>query len=84
MEIRFKGGLRTRIQLGLVKNLGTIFRRVTAVHLDVFRERIPVGMFVAQYLPYEALGTYRKIKTEFEHERSRALVEARSQTFRCL
>lgn len=78
MGIKYKGGLRATAQFGLVKNLGTIFRRVTAIRLDVFREGISAGMFVAECLPYEASETYRKIKTEFENRRSIAFVEARS------
>jgi hypothetical protein len=78
MEIKYRRGLRTRTQFGLVKNLGTMFRRVTAIRLDVFHERIPAGMFVAGHLPYEASETYRKIKTEFENRHSIALVEARA------
>ncbi len=75
MKIEFKGGLRTRAQFGLVKSLGTILRRVTAIHLDVFREGIAAGMFTAEYLPYEASESYRAIKTELECKRSEAQVD---------
>lgn len=82
MEIRYKGGLRTRAQFGLVKNLGTIFRRVTAIRLDVFHEGIAAEMFRAEYLPYEASETYRAIKLEFERRRSEAQLDVQRLTFR--
>ena len=70
MKTEFKGGLRTRAQFGLVKNLGTILRRVTAIRLGVFHEGIAAGMFASEYLPYEASKSYRTIKTELECKRS--------------
>jgi len=70
MQTKLKGGLRTRAQFGLVKNLGTIFRRVTAIRLGVFREGIASGMFTTDCLPYEASESYRAIKTELECKRS--------------
>jgi len=76
MKTEFKGGLRTRAQFGLVKNLGTILRRVTAIRLDVFHEGIAAGMFTAEYLPYEASENYRAIKTELEYKRSTVQVDA--------
>jgi hypothetical protein len=82
MQIRFKGGLRTRTEFGLVKPLETALRRITAIRLDVFREGIPAGLFSAGYLPYEASETYRTIKTEFERNRLNAMMEVRKQTLR--
>jgi hypothetical protein len=70
MKTEFKGGLRTRAQVGLVKNLGTFFRRITAIRVGVFREGIAAGMFAAECLPYEASKSYRAIKTELECKRS--------------
>jgi len=70
VKTEFKGGLRTRAQFGLVKNLETILRRVTAIRLNVFSEGIAAGMFAAEYLPYEASESYRAIKTELECKRS--------------
>ena len=75
MKTEYKGGLRTGAQFGLVKNLGTILRRVTAIRLDVFHEGIAAGMFTAEYLPYEASKSYRAIKTELECKRSTVQVD---------
>lgn len=76
METEFKGGLRTRAQFGLVKNLGTIFRRVTAIRLGVSREGIAAGMFAAECLPCQASKSYRAIKTELEYKRSEVQLDA--------
>jgi len=82
MEIKYKGGLKTRTQFGLVKNLGTIFRRVGGIRLGILRsidqDGISVNMFTASYLPYEASRTYRTIMIEFERQRSKTSVEAQS------
>lgn len=82
MGITYKGGLIAKAQLGLLKNLDTLARRVFTLRMNMFREGIAIGMFTAKYLPYEASQTYRTIKSEFEYQRSRALVEAHSQTYR--
>jgi len=82
MEIKIKGGLRTRREFGFVKSLETIFKRVTAIRLDVLHEGIPAGLFVAEFLPYEASETYRTIKTEFERNRIKAMIEVRKQIMR--
>ena len=76
MKTEYKGGLRTRAQFGLVKNLGTIFRRVTAIRLDISREGIAAGMFAADSLPYQASKSYRAIKTELECKRSEVQLDA--------
>ena len=76
MKTEYKGGLRTGAQFGLVKNLETIFRRITAIGLDVFHEGIAAGMFTAEYLPYEASKSYRTIKTELECKRSEVQLDA--------
>ena len=70
MKTEYKGGLRTGAQFGLIKNLGTILRRVASIHSDVFHEGIAAGMFTAEYLPYQASESYRTIKTELECKRS--------------
>ena len=82
MEIKFRGGLRTRAEFGLVKPLETVFRRIAAIRLDVLRDGIPAGLFAAGCLPYEASETYRTIKTEFERNRLNAMIEVRKQTLR--
>ena len=82
MGITYKGGLIGKAQLGLLKNLSTLARRVAVLHVNLFREGIAIGMFTAKYLPYEASQTYRAIKAEFEYQRSKALVEAHTQTYR--
>jgi hypothetical protein len=85
MEIGFRGKLeRTRTYTGIVNELGTILRRVASIHSETFRNSIPVGMFAAGCLPYEAAKTYRTIMTEFDCKRSKALVEAQRQVFRGL
>jgi len=82
MEIKIKGGLRTRTEFRFVKPLEAIFKRVTAIRLDVLHEGIPAGLFVAECLPYEASETYRTIKTEFERNRTKAMIEVRKQVMR--
>ncbi len=83
MEIIYKGGLRERAKIGLIKNLGVIAKKVSTLRVTrSFHEGIDIGMFTAGCLPYEASETYRTIKIEFECQRSKTLVEARSQTCR--
>jgi hypothetical protein len=82
LGITYKGGLIARAQIGLFKNLNAIARKVSALRVNAFHEGIAIGMFTAEYIPYEASQTYRTIKTEFEYRRSRVLVEAHSQTYR--
>jgi hypothetical protein len=81
MEIRFRGGLRARAQLGIAKNLEVVVRRVTAFRLDAFRNSLPSEMFTCG-VPYEASRTYRTMKSEFECKRSQAMVEAHRQGLR--
>ena len=76
MKTEYKGGLRTGAQFGLIRNLGTIFRRVTAIRFDISHEGIAAGMFAAEYLPYQASKSYRTIKTELEYKRSTVQVDA--------
>jgi len=71
-----------KAHVGLFKNLNAIVRKVSALHMNAFHEGIAIGMFTAEYLPYEASQTYRTIKTEFECQRSKTLVEAHTQTYR--
>lgn len=78
MEIRLTRSLETHA----LKNLGTIFRRVTSIQLKASRNSVPVAMFTVSCLPYEASRTYHTIMTEFECKRSRALVEAHRQNLR--
>lgn len=82
MKARFEGGLELKTQYGIAKNLGTIFRRVTGIHLGMFPKDVPIDMFNSSCLTYEALRTYRTIVAEFECKRSRALLEAHRQSFR--
>jgi hypothetical protein len=81
MEIKFIGGLRTRAHLGIVKNLGAMFRRVAAFRPDDFQNCLPSEMF-SYGVPYEASKTYRIMKTEFERERCVAVMEAHRQGLR--
>ncbi len=81
MEIKFMGGLRTRARLGIVKNLGAVFRRVAAFRPDDFQNCLPSEMF-SYGVPYEASKTYRIMKTEFERERCVAVMEAHRQGLR--
>ena len=82
MEIRYKGGLIAKAQVGLIKSLNAMVRKVSALYVNTIHEGITIGMFTAKYLPYEASQTYRSIKSELEYQRSKALVEAHSQTYR--
>ena len=82
MGITYKGGLIAKAQIGLSKNLNVIMRKVSALRVNAFRDGIMIGMFTAGYLPYEASQTYRAIKAEFEQQRSKAVVEAHTQTYR--
>jgi hypothetical protein len=82
LGITYKGGLIAKAQTGFIKNLNAIARRVSALRVGAFEERIAIGMITAEYLPYEASQTYRSIKSELEYQRSKALVEAHSQTYR--
>lgn len=81
MEIRYRGGLRARAQLGIVKNLGIVFRRVTAFKLDAFKNSLPSEMFTYG-VPYEASRTFRIMKSEFECKKCAAIVEAHRQGLR--
>ena len=80
MEITYKGGLRARAHIGLIKNLGAIAKKVSTMPVNAFHGGIDIGMFTAEYLPHQAPETYRTIKTEFECQRCKALAEAYSQT----
>ena len=82
MGITTRGGLIAKAQFGLLKNLNMLAKRVFTLRVNVFHEGIAIGMFTAKYLPYEASQTYRTIKAEFEYQRSKALVEAHTQTYR--
>jgi hypothetical protein len=80
LEITIKGGLRARAQIGLIKNLGVIAKKVSTLTVNTSHEGIDIGMFTAGPLPYKASETYRTIKTEFECRRSKVLAETRLQT----
>jgi len=73
MEIRVRGSLKSRA----LTNLGTFLRRVTSIQMVKSRQSIPIEMFAANCLPYEASRTYQTIMADFECERSRAQAEAR-------
>jgi hypothetical protein len=79
MKASVKVSSERKIQLGMMKGLGAIYHRVTAIspHNALSRE-----MFANQ-LPYEAFRTYRTAKSELDCNRAMAIVEAR-QTLRCL
>ncbi len=82
MGIIYKVGLIAKAQLGLTQNLNALVKKVNALRVNTFHECISIGMFRAEYLPYEASKTYRKAKAEFEQQRSKAIVEAHTQTYR--
>jgi hypothetical protein len=75
MEIRSKLGIGGKTLQGLVAGLGVVLRRVGQIRLPNLKERIPVEMFVSNYLPYEAEKTYRTIMIEFECNRGQTSVE---------
>jgi hypothetical protein len=83
METRYRGGLGARVQLGVVKNVGAVVRRITAFRLDAFQNTLPSEMFT-HGVPYEASRTYRIMKSEFECKKCAAMVEAHRQALRGL
>lgn len=72
METSLKVLSGAKGRYGLIKNLGAILRRATAI---TSQNALPYEMF-EKGLPYEASKTYRTMKSEFECQRSGAMVEA--------
>jgi len=78
MEASIKGVTRGKIHLGLAKSLGAFYQSVIKVSLQ---NTLPSELFTYG-VPYEASRTYRTMKSEFECQRSQAMVEAHRQTLR--
>ncbi len=59
---------------------------ITSFHLNSMKiqspDALPLSMFTYG-LPYEATETYRTIRSEFESNKSLAILEARSALSRC-
>jgi hypothetical protein len=80
METPLKAASTGKVQYRITKGLGAIIRRVTAISPQ---STLPYEMF-ANGLPYEALKTYRTLKSEFEHNQSTVMVEVHRQVSRGL
>jgi len=72
MERTMKRATSGKPHLGVTESLGTLFRRA----LTAFPQNTLPYEMVKYGLPYEASRTYRTMKTEFEHNRSEAVVQA--------
>jgi hypothetical protein len=78
METSTKGVASGKGHLGLTKSLGGFFQKVVKISLQ---NTLPSEMFTYG-IPYEAVKTYRTMKSEFECKRSQAMVEAHRQALR--
>ena len=84
LEMRLRLGLGGKIQRGVVASLGIVSRRVGQIRLPNLKERIPVEMFVSDYLPYKAEETYRTIMVDYECRRGQTIVEVQKHLARGL
>ena len=78
MEASLKTITGGKSQHGIMKSLEAFYQRVTQMSLQT---ALPCEMF-AHGIPYEASKTYRTMKSEFEHKRSVAMVDAQRQALR--
>ena len=78
MEASLKTITGGKSQRGIMKSLGAFYQRVTEISLQ---SALPCEMF-ANGTSYEASKTYRTMKSEFEHKRSVAMVDAQRQALR--
>jgi hypothetical protein len=65
-------------QHGIMRSFEAFYQRVTEMSLQT---ALPYEMF-AHGTPYEVSKTYRTMKSEFEHKRSVAMVDAQRQALR--
>ena len=78
MEASLKTITGGKSQHGIMKSLEAFYQRVTEMSLQT---ALPYEMF-ANGIPYEASKTYRTMKSELEHKRSLAMVDAQRQALR--
>ena len=78
METSIKTVTGTKGQYGIMKSLEAFYQRITEMSLQT---ALPYEMF-AYGTPYEASKTYRTMKSEFEHKRSVAMMDAQRQALR--
>ncbi len=78
METSRKGITGGKNQYGIMRNLEAFYQRVTEMSLQT---ALPYEIF-AHGTPYEVSKTYRMMKSEFEHKRSVAMVDAQRQALR--
>jgi hypothetical protein len=75
MGIRSKLGVEGKTPLRAIANLGATIKRATEALLPTSRESIPLDMLASNWLPYQALKTYRTIMTESDCRRAQTIVE---------
>jgi hypothetical protein len=78
METSRKGITGGKSQHGIMRSLEAFHQRLTEMSLQT---ALPYEMF-AHGTPYEVSKTYRLMKSEFEHKRSVAMVDAQRQALR--
>ncbi len=78
VETSRKGMTCGKSQHQIMRSLEAFYPRVTEISLQT---ALPCEMF-AHGIPYEASKTYRTMKSEFEHKRSVAMVDAQRQALR--
>jgi len=82
MGIRSRLGVQRGIGVEGLAVISGVLKRVASIRLPILREGISVDMLKADYLPYKASQTYRKIMTEFDHTRTLAVFETQRQLLR--
>jgi hypothetical protein len=75
-------GVQRGIRFEGLSVISGVLRKVASIRLPILREGISVDMLKADYLPYKASQTYRKIMTEFDRERALAVFETHRQLLR--
>jgi hypothetical protein len=78
METSLKTITGGKSQNGIMKSLEAFYQRVTEISLQ---NALPSAIF-AHGIPYEASKTYRTMRSEFEHRRSVAMIDAHRQALR--
>jgi len=72
--------------MSTARALGGLTKIFTSIRLNQMKipspDALPLSMFTYG-LPYEATETYRTIRSEFESNKSLAILEARSALNRC-
>jgi hypothetical protein len=75
MGIRSKLAVEGKTPLRVLANLGATIKRATDILLPNSRESMSKDMLASNWLPYQALKTYRKIMTESDCKRAQTIVE---------